>query len=203
MRGDDERVAKPHNCFRRLGYRFATRVKALMRNYIFLGVTISLLWSICLHSETTSQTKAATNASCRVVVHYGKDVTVTNAALAKQFESDVLELIKSANYNSQKPHRGVWRHPESASAITSHYRDLISHGDYIVVTWAQPQHVNGVVGDVDVKEAIVELEKPGAWMCIVDQDGRLSRLGKFSGKVLVHLEQAARGVSEQSKLPEK
>src|SRR5438876_1908325 len=132
-----------------------------------------------------------TNSECSVVVHYGKDITVPEA-IAQKLQSDVCEMMKTANYNSRMPHRGVWQHPESISEITRRYRDVVANGKYVLIVWWHPQKVQSVIGEVTAVEAIVELEKPGVWMCVVDDEGRLAHLGKFRGDILTEMEKLVR-----------
>ena len=126
-----------------------------------------------------------------VVLHNGTDVPVS-PAVAQELRSDVLEMAKSANYNSRMPHQGVWQHPEPVSEIARHYRELVTTGKYVLVIWGHPQRVRTVLGEITSVEMIVELEKPGVWMCNVDDEGRLVHLGKFRGDLLTKVETLAK-----------
>jgi hypothetical protein len=129
----------------------------------------------------------ATNSDHTVAVHYEKDIPIPKA-VAQELQSETLEMIRTANYNSRMPHQGVWRRPEPVSKITQHYRELVATGKYVLVVWAQPQKVQTVLGETITVETIVELEKPGVWMCNVDDEGRLVHLGKFRRDILTKME---------------
>jgi hypothetical protein len=126
-----------------------------------------------------------------VTVHYGTNLTVPRA-VAQRLESDVLQMLRSANYSSAMRHQGVWQHPEPASEIARRYRELVAGGRYVLATWHQPQKVKSALGELTVVEAIVELERPGVWMCALDPDGRLIHLGKFRGDALADVENLVR-----------
>ena len=136
-----------------------------------------------------------TNSDYTITVHYSTDIPVSKA-VAQKLQSDVLEMIRSANYNSGMPHKGVWQHPEPVSEITRHYRELVANGKYVLVVWAQPQKLQTVLGEITTVETIVELERPGLWMCCVDDEGRLVHLGKFRGDVLTRIERLVKQLAK-------
>jgi len=135
-----------------------------------------------------------------VILHFGKDIPLSQTD-AQKLKSDVVEIMKTANYNS----RSGWgptsspgsRSDEDVSEITHHYRKLVSRGNYVLVVWAQPQKMQALHGELTTCETIIELEKPGAWMCNLDEEARLIRLGKFDGPMRVRLDQFARQLAGQ------
>src|SRR5437762_12496630 len=62
-----------------------------------------------------------------VTVRYGTNLPVSKS-VARELELDVLQMVRSANYNSAMPHKGVWQRPEPATDITEHYRKLVTAG---------------------------------------------------------------------------
>ncbi len=126
-----------------------------------------------------------------VTVRYGTNLPVSKS-VAQELESDVLDMVRNANYNSAMPHKGVSQRPEPATDITQHYRELVAAGKYVLVKWATPQKLETVLGGVSIVEAIVELDRPGVWMCVMDPEGRLIHLGKFRGDALAALEKRVR-----------
>ena len=69
---------------------------------------------------------------------------------------------------------------------------MVANGKYVLIVWGHPQKVQSVIGEVTAVEAIVELEKPGVWMCVADDEGRLADLGKFRGDILTKMEKLIR-----------
>ncbi len=136
-----------------------------------------------------------------VILHFGKDILLSQTD-AQKLKSDVIEIMKTANYNSESGWGPTSRHgsrsDEDVSEITHHYRKLVSRGNYVLVVWAQPQKVQALRGELITRETIIELEKPGAWMCNLDEEARLIRLGKFDGAMRVRLDQFARQIAAQS-----
>ena len=178
------------SCRRRSLYRSLVHRSSMHAHRLVVAVVGMAAITCCVQAQAAF-TPETTNSEYSVVVHYGKDITVPQA-IAPKLQSDVLEMMKTANYNSRMPHRGVWQHAESISEITRRYRDVVANGKYVLIVWGHPQKVQSVIGEVTAVEAIVELEKPGVWMCVVDDEGRLAHLGKFRGDILTKMEKLIR-----------
>lgn len=137
------------------------------------------------------------NPPYTVTVRYGTNIPVSKE-VAQELESSVLKMLRSANYNSGKPHKGVWQRPERVSEIARYYRNLTANGKYVLVVWAQPRQIQTALGEITAIEAIVEVERPnaGCWMCSLDPDGRLVHLGKFDGRALLSMEKLVRELAK-------
>jgi hypothetical protein len=159
-----------------------------------LAAVATAATAFCLQAQPAPSAEA-TNSDYTVTLHYEKDVPVSKT-VAQKLQSDVVEMMKTANWNSRtgwgresRPHVGQ---QESVSEITRHYRKLVASGKYVLIVWAHPKKVQTVSGEVTTCETILELEKPGVWMCNLDDEARLVRFGKFSGPMLVKLEEFVR-----------
>ncbi len=158
---------------------------------LVIAAAIAVGASLCTQGQQSSPAPDSA-LNYRVTVHYGTNNLTAPRTLAQQLESDVVQMIRSANYNSAIASKGVWQHPEPVSEITQHYRELLAHGNYVLVKWTQPKKLQTILGDFAAVEAIVELERPGVWMCAFDPEGRLIHLGKFRGDLLANMEKAVR-----------
>jgi hypothetical protein len=134
------------------------------------------IFVILLSSVTASVASDATNQlvsaqpDYKVVVYYERMIPVSQE-VAQKIQTDLLEMMKTAAYNSRAPRHG-WRQT-TVPELTTGYRNVITSEKYVLATWAHPQKVQTVGGEVTTCETILALEIPGAWMYNVDEEGRL------------------------------
>src|SRR5207249_6172261 len=133
------------SCRRRSRYRSLVH-RFRMHAHRLVVAVVGMAAITCCVQDQAAFTPETTNSEYSVVVHYGKDITAPEA-IAQKLQSDVLEMMKTANYNSRMPDRGVWQHPESISEITRRYRDVVANGKYVLIVWGHPQKVQSVIGE--------------------------------------------------------
>jgi hypothetical protein len=152
-------------------------------------------FGILLVAASTSFASEETNrptalpSEYTVTPRYEKDVPITQS-VAEKLESDIVAIMRTANYNSRAPRPG-WSQTDVAE-LTKGYRKVIESGKYVIITWAQPQRVQTVGGEVTTYETVLALEMPGSRMYNVDNEGRLVHIGKFSGAMKIELDEFVR-----------
>jgi hypothetical protein len=156
-----------------------------------LGIVVGVASTAFFFQARPGNSAEVTSSDYTVTLHFEKDILISKM-VAQELESDVVEIMKTANYNSRTPPRDRPDNRLSISEVTQGYRKVVANGKYVLIIWACPQKVQTVGGEVTTCETILALELPGAWMFNVDDEGRLIHVGKFSGPMSMRLEEFVR-----------
>lgn len=145
-------------------------------------IAIALLIAITATAPSFAQSETHSSSNIApaytLSLHYGKDVPLSKDA-AQMLYSKAMDFLFSSNFNSSIPR---WREQWGIAKIQDDYRRTI-RGNYLLVTFKDPQKIKTVGGEITVLEIVVGLngQQYADALFTIDDEGRIISHAKYSG----------------------
>jgi hypothetical protein len=154
----------------------------------FFGFAMLFLAMVTIPALGDTNQPAASEPDYSVELHQGKEIVLSQSA-AQTLCSNVVELVKTSNFNSTQPGFDV---PYFKEILT--YRQTIStKSTYLVVSFKEPRNIKTVGGEINVQKIIIGLN-PEYWhlyggptLFTKDNEARLAMHEKYDGPMCVEL----------------
>ena len=132
-----------------------------------------------LHSARSAE--AATTVELQ---SQGKLIELSESA-HKPLHEQALQLLRTSNFHSDP---GDEHHIFTLRAVQNDYRKTVA-GKFLVITFATPQKISTVGGEITVAEIIVGLNRNdyASSLFTVDESGRVIGHAKYSGERCIEI----------------
>jgi len=132
-----------------------------------------------LHSARSAE--AATTVELQ---SQGKPIELSESA-HKPLHEQALQLVRTSNFHSDP---GDEYHIFTRRAVQSDYRKTVA-GKFLVITFATPQKITTVGGEITVAEIVVGLNRDdyASSLFTIDESGRVIGHSKYSGERCIEI----------------
>ncbi len=105
----------------------------------------------------------------------------------QQLRQQILKLVQSSNFHSGPSGDDQFF---TFAGAQQDYRDSVSSGDYLLVTFPSPQKIKTVGGDITAVEIVWGLNRPSSKNSLftIDESGRLVSHAKYAGEVCLQID---------------
>lgn len=142
---------------------------------------ISLFATACGTAIATSN-PTESPSEFTVTLRYGTESALSHEAVQALYLK-AMEVLESSNFNSRAP-RWEW----NVSVLLDEFRQAVS-GNYLLITFSDPQQVKTVGGEISVKEILVGLngQQYASSLHTIDDEERVVGHAKYSGHLCIEL----------------
>jgi hypothetical protein len=131
------------------------------------------------------RTSLANDAAPSVVLHWKEKQIALSEATCQQLSRQAVRLVESSNFHSGP---GDQYHLFKLSRVQSNYRREVA-GRYLVVSYAKPQKLKSLGGEITVTEVVVALNRDdfASGLYTIDEDGRIIGHDKYAGELCIQI----------------
>ena len=145
---------------------------------ISAAVLMAMLATVPGFAQTETHPSSSMAPAYTLSLHYGKDVVLSKDAAGLLY-AKAMDFLVSSNFNSSIP---KWKEQWGIAKIQDGYRNTI-RGNYLLVSFKDPQKIKTVGGEITVLEIVVGLngQQYADALFTIDDEGRIISHAKYSG----------------------
>ena len=157
-----------------------------------LAQTFLFVIFFCGGGHSFVASPAETTNGFTVTLRFGGTIALSPEATQTLY-TNALALLRSSNFNSRAP-RWEWK----MNAILEGHRKTIA-GDYLLVSFKEPQAFKTVGGEVSVREIVIGLNRSdyASSLYTIDDELRIVGHSKYSGGLCVQMLSAVKQIASR------